>query len=51
MAQRLIASGFEPTSVLDAMGLPPITHTGVPTVMLQPLAALDPANPSAAYEV
>jgi hypothetical protein len=51
MAQRLINSGFEPSSVLSAMGLPEITHTGLPPVMLQGIAQIDPANPESVYEV
>ena len=51
MAQRLISSGFEPSSVLASLGLPEIAHTGVPSVMLQGIAQIDPENPSAAYEV
>jgi HK97 family phage portal protein len=51
MAQRLIASGFEPSSVLASLGLPEIAHTGVPSVMLQGIAQIDPENPTAAYEV
>jgi HK97 family phage portal protein len=50
MAQRLIQSGFEPASVLATLGLPPITHTGVPTVQLQAVAQIDPANPEAVYK-
>jgi hypothetical protein len=51
MAQKLILSGFDPASVLSAMGLPPIDHTGVPSTQLQPLVTLDPADPSSAYKV
>jgi HK97 family phage portal protein len=51
MAQRLVQSGFEPSAVLQAMGLPPITHTGVPSTQLQAIAQIDPTNPEAVYEV
>lgn len=51
MAQRLVQSGFEPAAVLQAMGLPPITHTGVPSTQLQAIAQIDPTNPEAVYEV
>jgi len=51
MAQKLILSGFDPASVLSAMGLPSIDHTGVPSTQLQPLVTLDPADPQSAYEV
>jgi hypothetical protein len=51
MAQRLVNAGFAPAEVLAAMGLPPIEHTGVPPVMLQGIAQIDPENPQSAYEV
>jgi HK97 family phage portal protein len=51
IANRLIVSGFNPSEVLAAVGLPAIEHTGVPSVQLQNIAQLDPVNPSAAYEV
>jgi HK97 family phage portal protein len=50
MAQRLITVGFEPASVLEAMGLPAMTHTGVPSVQLQGVAQIDPNDPTAVYE-
>jgi HK97 family phage portal protein len=50
MAQRLMTVGFEPASVLEAFGLPPIKHTGVPTVQLQGVAQIDPENPQGVYE-
>jgi hypothetical protein len=51
MAQKLVISGFDPAQVLSALGLPTITHTGVPSTQLQALAQLDPEDPLAAYEV
>lgn len=51
MAQRLIASGFKPDEVLSVLGLPPITHTGVPSVQLQNVALIDPTAPSEVYSV
>jgi hypothetical protein len=51
MAQKLILSGFEPAGVLEAMGLPDIPHTGVPSTQLQPLATIDPTDPASAYPV
>jgi hypothetical protein len=51
MAQRLITTGFDPTSVLASLGLPDIVHTGVPSVLLQGLSQISPADPAAAYEV
>lgn len=51
MAQMLIQSGFDPASVLKALELPSISHTGVPSAQLQQISQIDPANPSAAYGV
>jgi HK97 family phage portal protein len=51
MARQLISVGFDPAEVMSAMGLPVISHTGVPTTQLQPISQIDPADPAAAYEV
>jgi len=51
MAQRLITTGFNPSSVLAALGLPAIEHTGVPSVMLQGITQIDPENPESVYDV
>lgn len=51
MATRLVQSGFDPASVLSALGLPAITHTGVPSTQLQQVAQIDPQDPSAVYDV
>jgi hypothetical protein len=50
MAQRLINSGFKPESVLQAMGLDEIEHTGVPSVQLQAVGQIDPEDPTSVYE-
>jgi HK97 family phage portal protein len=50
MAQRLITVGFEPAGVLAAFDLPPIAHTGVPSVQLQGVAQIDSEDPEAVYE-
>ena len=50
MAQKLVNSGYDPADVLAVMGLPPILHTGLPTVQLQPIAQIDPENPESVYE-
>jgi hypothetical protein len=50
-AIRLIQVGFEPTEVLDAVGLPDITHTGLPSVQLQAAGTFDPIDPADAYPV
>ena len=51
MAQKLINSGFDPAGVLSALGLPAISHTGLPTTQLQQIAQIDPENPESVYEV
>lgn len=51
MAQKLVNSGYNPAEVLAAMGLPEIAHTGLPSVQLQGVAQVNPADPEAAYEV
>ena len=50
MAQKLIVVGFDPASVLAALELPPMTHTGVPSVQLQGVAQIDPEAPQSVYE-
>jgi len=50
MANRLVTAGFKPEQVLAALGLPTIEHTGVPSVMLQGIAQIDPEDPQAVYE-
>ena len=51
MVMRLIQVGFEPEAAAIAVGLPPIAHTGLPTVQLQAIAQIDPAAPETVYEV
>lgn len=46
MAQQLIGLGFVPEEVLSVMGLPPIGHTGLPSVQLQNPATV----PAGSYE-
>ena len=50
-AIRLIQVGFAPEEVLGIVGLPQITHTGLPSVQLQAATSLDPLDPAAAYPV
>ena len=45
MATKLINIGFKPEDVLSALALPPIPHTGIPSVQLQNPSLVDPANP------
>jgi len=51
MATRLVQTGFDPASVLSALGLPAISHTGVPSTQLQQVAQIDPQDPTAVYDV
>ena len=51
MAAKLIQTGFEPEAVLQALGLPPIAHTGVPSGQLQQVASIDAESPDTVYEV
>jgi len=48
-ATRLINVGFDPSSVMSALGLPSIDHTGVPSVQLQGVATIDPEDPTEVY--
>jgi HK97 family phage portal protein len=49
MVQQLVISGFTPSEALTAVGLPEISHTGLPSTQLQPIAQIDPANPESVY--
>lgn len=51
MAQKLILSGFDPAATLQALNLPAISHTGLASTQLQPVAQVDPENPQSVYEV
>ena len=51
MLARLVQLGFSPAESLQAVGLPQIDHTGLPTVQLQNPALIDPENPLDAYPV
>lgn len=51
MAQSLVYSGYDPAGVLEALGLPPIPHTGLPSTQLQPISQIDPTDPESVYEV
>lgn len=51
MASKLVLAGYDPAEVLTAMGLPPMDHTGVPSVQLQGLQNLNPEDPTSEYEV
>ena len=51
IASKLIQVGFDPQSVIEAVGLPEMMHTGLPSNQLQPISNIDPTDPKAAYEV
>ena len=51
IAANLIQVGFDPAAVTVAVGLPDMKHTGLPSSQLQPVAQIDPADPSAVYGV
>jgi HK97 family phage portal protein len=50
MARELVMVGYDPAETLQALGLPAITHTGVPSTQLQALAQLDPTDPTSLYQ-
>jgi hypothetical protein len=49
MVQQLVISGFTPSEALAAVGLADISHTGLPSTQLQPIAQIDPNNPESVY--
>jgi len=51
IAAALIQVGFDPAAVTQAVGLPDMKHTGLPSSQLQQISTIDPENPEAVYEV
>jgi HK97 family phage portal protein len=51
MAQRLVQVGYDPAEVLAALDLPPIAHTGLPSVQLQPTSQINETDPNSEYQV
>ena len=51
MVQQLVISGLTPSEALAAVGLGQIAHTGLPSTQLQPVAQIDPTDPTAVYGV
>jgi len=49
MATKLIQVGFDPSATMIALGLPDISHSGLPSNQLQPIAQINPSNPEAVY--
>jgi HK97 family phage portal protein len=50
MARDLVFAGFNPAEALEMVGLPPVKHTGLPSVQLQGVAQVDPDDPDSAYK-
>jgi hypothetical protein len=50
MAAKLVQVGYSPSDVLNALGLPSIEHTGVPSTQLQQVAQINPTDPASVYE-
>jgi len=51
IAASLIQVGFDPKAVTEAVGLPAMAHTGVPSSQLQQVSTIDPGDPASVYEV
>jgi HK97 family phage portal protein len=51
IASKLIQVGFDPAAVTQAVGLPKMKHTGVPSSQLQQISTIDPNAPESVYEV
>ena len=51
IAAALIQVGFDPAAVTQAVGLPDMKHTGLPSTQLQQISTIDPADPQSVYEV
>lgn len=49
MAKTLTDAGFDPADVLAKLGLPAISHTGLPSTQLQSVAQINPADPESVY--
>lgn len=49
-AAKLVLAGFDPEEVLEALGLPSMRHTGLPSSQLQPVAQIDEADPESVYD-
>lgn len=51
MAEQMVRAGFDPSETLAALGLPAVTHSGVPSVMLQAVGQINPDDPGGVYTV
>ena len=50
MAAKLVQVGYDPASVLKALALPNIEHTGLPSIQLQNVSQINPDDPLDVYE-
>jgi len=50
MVRDLVFAGFSPAEAMEMIGLPPVAHTGLPSVQLQGVAQVNPDNPDEVYK-
>lgn len=50
MVRDLVFAGFSPAEAMNMVGLPPVAHTGLPSVQLQGVAQVNPENPDEVYK-
>ena len=50
MVRDLVFAGFSPAEAMEMVGLPPVAHTGLPSVQLQGVAQVDPEDPNSVYK-
>jgi hypothetical protein len=51
MAHKLVIAGYDPKAVLEALNLPAIPHTGLPSTQLQHLSTMNVDDLEKVYEV
>ena len=50
MVRDLVFAGFSPAEAMEMVGLPPVAHTGLPSVQLQGVAQVNPEDPDSVYK-
>lgn len=50
MVRDLVFAGFSPAEAMEMIGLPPVPHTGLPSVQLQGVAQVNPEDPDSVYK-
>lgn len=50
MVRDLVFAGFSPAEAMEMVGLPPVAHTGLPSVQLQGVAQVNPLDPESVYK-